>query len=517
MGNLAHERMALPDRIVLAHELPFRIGGLSVQPVTRQVERDGAKETLEPRVMQVLVALAQGDGAILTRDELIERCWGGTIVTEDAINRVISRLRHIAADVGKGAFQIETIRGVGYRLTGATAEVDPVFVPIPAARPPLPQTGFSRRSLVGGTVAAAAVAGLAGAWLLPGTRRKPLPLAQQYYERGIATRGQASLQLAEQGLAHFREATRIDPQFAAAWGALAWSYRGLLEFGPRADSARLHALSRSAAARALELDSGNSDAQAALLLLKPFYGNWAEIERGLRRLSLEHPANSIIEYNLAYVLAEVGRDRESLPYIQAVARRERFWPLTQYRYILTLYAVGRAEEAENLIDEAMKRFPRRKDFWTARMHQLINSGRLPEAVAFAQSIADRPAVGIEPAIDFEVMIAHALADGSPAARRTAVDQLVDTARASLQYLPVAAVSACLLGHKDVTFEMLDGYFLGRGPWAAGHPERPWTNFLFVASTAPLRRDARFARLLRESGLEGYWRTTRTIPDYRRLA
>ena len=517
MGNLAHERLAIPDRIVLAHELPFHIGGLSVEPVTRQVERNGSSETLEPRVMQVLVALARSGGAILTRDELIERCWGGAIVTEDAINRVISRLRHIALEIGAGAFGIETVRGVGYRLTGAAARTEPLIRPRMDGQLLYPQTGLSRRSLVGGTVAAAAVAGFAGAWLLPRTRHEPLPLAQQYYDQGIATRGQASLPLAEQGLAHFREATRIDPEFAAAWGALAWSYRGLLEFGPRADAARLNALSRSAAARALELDPDNSEAQAALLLLRPFYGNWVEIENGLRRLSRQHPANSIIEYNLAYVLAEVGRDRESLPYIQAVAQRERFWPLTQYRYILTLFSVGQAEEAENLIDEAMKRFPRRKDFWTARMRQLINSGRLPEAIVFAQSMADRPAVGIEPAIDFEVMIVHALADGSAAARRSAVDQLINTTRARLQYLPVAAVSACLLGHHDVTFEMLDGYFLGQGRWAAGRPERPWTNFLFVASTAPLRRDARFARLLRESGLEAYWRSTRTVPDFRRPA
>ena len=47
--------------------------------------------------MQVLVALAQARGRVITRDELIERCWGGRIVGENAIDRVISRIRQVAA------------------------------------------------------------------------------------------------------------------------------------------------------------------------------------------------------------------------------------------------------------------------------------------------------------------------------------------------------------------------------------------------------------------------------------
>ena len=43
--------------------------------------------------MQVLVALAAADGAIVGRDDLTRRCWEGRVVGEDAINRVISRLR----------------------------------------------------------------------------------------------------------------------------------------------------------------------------------------------------------------------------------------------------------------------------------------------------------------------------------------------------------------------------------------------------------------------------------------
>lgn len=113
MGEDKHDGLAIPGQIVLAHEPPFTIGRLRVEPSTRQVVSDGSSETLEPRVMQVLVALGRANGGIVTRDELIDWCWGGRIVGEDAINRAIFRLRQVAAEIGDGSFGVETITKVG--------------------------------------------------------------------------------------------------------------------------------------------------------------------------------------------------------------------------------------------------------------------------------------------------------------------------------------------------------------------------------------------------------------------
>jgi DNA-binding winged helix-turn-helix (wHTH) protein len=294
MGAITHPSIAVPAGIRLASEQPFKIGELQVDPPTRQLRNGARKETLEPRVMQVLIALARAKGRVVSRDELVEHCWEGRAIGEDAIHRVLSRLRQVAAGIGGNSLKIETIRGVGYRLTDQAS--------VRAGGGPR----VSRRSLVVST-AAVVVAGGAGAWLVTRDGHTPVPLAMQYYRRGLETRGQASIELAEQGAALFREATRIDPQFADAWGALAWNYRGLLEFGPRPDAERLRSLCRSAAAHALALDRDNPDAQAALLLLKPFYRNWAAVEAGCRDLLKRHPHHEILEYNLAFDLAQVGR------------------------------------------------------------------------------------------------------------------------------------------------------------------------------------------------------------------
>ena len=116
MGEWKHDGLATPGQVVLAHEPSFILGTLNVEPATRLVESGGRDEIVEPRVLQVLVALARAGGAIVTRDELTTRCWDGRVVGEDAINRALSRIRHVAAGIGEGSFKVETIAKVGYRL-----------------------------------------------------------------------------------------------------------------------------------------------------------------------------------------------------------------------------------------------------------------------------------------------------------------------------------------------------------------------------------------------------------------
>jgi Tol biopolymer transport system component/DNA-binding winged helix-turn-helix (wHTH) protein len=110
--------------VILARETDFKLGGLLIRPSLREVHAGARRHTLEPRVMQVLVALARMDGQVVSRDELIEACWSGRIVSEDAISRCIARLRRLAEGCEDG-FGIDTVARVGYRLKGPGAEIVP--------------------------------------------------------------------------------------------------------------------------------------------------------------------------------------------------------------------------------------------------------------------------------------------------------------------------------------------------------------------------------------------------------
>jgi TolB-like protein len=129
----ARREMQSPaDAIVLAYEAPVRVGPLTIEPAMRRVRHDDGQEAfLQPRVMQALVALVRAEGEILSRDDMLARCWSGMVVGEDALNRVMARLRRLAEGPGAGVFRVETITKVGYRLIieGAADTATPVAVP----------------------------------------------------------------------------------------------------------------------------------------------------------------------------------------------------------------------------------------------------------------------------------------------------------------------------------------------------------------------------------------------------
>jgi DNA-binding winged helix-turn-helix (wHTH) protein/TolB-like protein len=101
-------------QIDLAEERSFTLGGIEVDPSARQVTIAGRTGTLEPRVMQVLVALARRRGKVVSRDALVATCWDHRAVGDDAINRSIAKVRRLGDS--SQAFRLETIARVGYKL-----------------------------------------------------------------------------------------------------------------------------------------------------------------------------------------------------------------------------------------------------------------------------------------------------------------------------------------------------------------------------------------------------------------
>ncbi|HEV2363315.1 MAG TPA: winged helix-turn-helix domain-containing protein [Caulobacteraceae bacterium] len=113
------QQTAISDRaapIDLAREPDFALGPAQVHPPIGEVTFGGIRIRLQPRVMQVLVALARAEGEVVSRDDLLASCWGGLAIGEDSINRCIQRLRRLAETEAPGAFAIETLPRIGYRL-----------------------------------------------------------------------------------------------------------------------------------------------------------------------------------------------------------------------------------------------------------------------------------------------------------------------------------------------------------------------------------------------------------------
>jgi TolB-like protein/DNA-binding winged helix-turn-helix (wHTH) protein len=111
----------------------FRIEDWTVEPELNTLEREGHTLRLEPKVMQVLSCLADRQGQLVTKDQLIRAVWPDTFVTDDVLTRCISELRKALNDDPKQPRFVETISKGGYRL------LPPVRQPAPATQTKAPR------------------------------------------------------------------------------------------------------------------------------------------------------------------------------------------------------------------------------------------------------------------------------------------------------------------------------------------------------------------------------------------
>jgi DNA-binding winged helix-turn-helix (wHTH) protein len=72
------------------------------------------------RAFDVLLALIEADGKLVTKDEILSRVWSGTVVDEHIISVYISRIRKA---LGEDRNLIVTDAGRGYRFTGSILPV----------------------------------------------------------------------------------------------------------------------------------------------------------------------------------------------------------------------------------------------------------------------------------------------------------------------------------------------------------------------------------------------------------
>jgi Tol biopolymer transport system component/DNA-binding winged helix-turn-helix (wHTH) protein len=94
----------------------FQIGDWVIQPAVNRLRCGSSEIRLEPKVMQVLVCLADAAGEVVPKEELIARVWPDVHVTDDVLHRAVRELRRALADSTATPRYIETIRKRGYRL-----------------------------------------------------------------------------------------------------------------------------------------------------------------------------------------------------------------------------------------------------------------------------------------------------------------------------------------------------------------------------------------------------------------
>ena len=114
----ARVRAVLRRAVEAPSQEPIVVGGLSVDPRTRQVLLDGAEVTLTPKEFELLLLLAQRVGEVVSKRDILAEVWqlpyGGSDKTVDVH---LSWLRRKLGETAGRPRYLHTVRGVGVRLT----------------------------------------------------------------------------------------------------------------------------------------------------------------------------------------------------------------------------------------------------------------------------------------------------------------------------------------------------------------------------------------------------------------
>jgi two-component system response regulator TctD len=93
------------------------LGAAFFDPSSGMLMQDGASHTLRNRELRLLEVFARNQGQILSKSQLLDRLFPQDAeVSENAIEVYVGRLRRRLADAG---VQIETVRGMGYRMSAS--------------------------------------------------------------------------------------------------------------------------------------------------------------------------------------------------------------------------------------------------------------------------------------------------------------------------------------------------------------------------------------------------------------
>ncbi len=113
----------------------IQFGDCTLDTDTREISREGKAVHVEPKAYRLLELLLAARPKALSKDELQDKLWPKTFVSERSLARLVGVLRACLGDSAEDPRLIRTVHGFGYAFSGDVTE----SVGRPASRPVLPE------------------------------------------------------------------------------------------------------------------------------------------------------------------------------------------------------------------------------------------------------------------------------------------------------------------------------------------------------------------------------------------
>lgn len=323
----------------------------------------------------------------------------------------------------------------------------------------------------------------------------------------IARRGEPGLRRA---VTLLEEAVRLDPDFAAGWGALGQAHSLLHYYDRGPEESRLASLARAetAASRALELDPELASAHQVMGdVLRDRY-RWQEAETSYRRALAINPND--VEANSQYgqMLSRLGLPGRALPFTEKAAEIDPLAAIPPTMLGHLLVQLGDAERGLAQMRRARSLAPELSVTLAASIIVHIGLGRIDEAIELQREAGRmlRESAPGDPLVGFEVLLADQRDDAEAALAYLRRYRAEEFAR---PFSAVACLWAAHFGDDELALTLLraqqDNETVHDSTWV-------WTPGLL--GTRSLPDFAAYAIGLR---MPGYWRENGWPADCRPLS
>ncbi|HKC72258.1 MAG TPA: winged helix-turn-helix domain-containing protein, partial [Terriglobales bacterium] len=113
-------KMPSPGRV-----LRYVFGPYELDIAKGRLRKYGVRMRLERKPLQLLLALLEQPGTLVTRNDLRRRLWGEDVFVdfENGLNVAVKKLRTALGDSAEAPVYVETIAGEGYRFIGSVETV----------------------------------------------------------------------------------------------------------------------------------------------------------------------------------------------------------------------------------------------------------------------------------------------------------------------------------------------------------------------------------------------------------
>ncbi len=110
----------------------IRFGDFVLDSETRQLLADGKSVHISPKGLQLLELLLERRPRAVSKDEIHDRLWPGTFVTEATLTSLLAEVRSAIGDDARGSRYIRTVHRFGYAFSGNAEEEAAAGAPRPS-------------------------------------------------------------------------------------------------------------------------------------------------------------------------------------------------------------------------------------------------------------------------------------------------------------------------------------------------------------------------------------------------